>query len=261
MSATPIIARTLQRPHHRRESILPAPRVQWARALALLIKLDGLSARFHNPVPNMFSLQLLFGKADRFYQLLEDAAREAHSSVHLVVEMLQASVPAKNLDDLALSRRKEKKIGEQITTELVKTFVTGLEREDIEAPALALRKIPKTVEKLAERVNLGRRHLQGVDFTRQIQILEQCTDVVLAMVRQLRDMKHLEVIHELNTKLQYLEGEADRLMLNLLEELYSGRHDATKAMVIRDLYELMEKAIDRCRDAGNVVMHIVLKNS
>jgi uncharacterized protein Yka (UPF0111/DUF47 family) len=32
-------------------------------------------------------------------------------------------------------------------------------------------------------------------------------------------------------------------------------------MVIRDLYELMEKAIDRCRDAGNVVMHIVLKNS
>jgi len=24
---------------------------------------------------------------------------------------------------------------------------------------------------------------------------------------------------------------------------------------------LMEKVIDRCRDAGNVVMHIVLKNS
>ena len=34
-----------------------------------------------------------------------------------------------------------------------------------------------------------------------------------------------------------------------------------KRMVIRDLYELMEKVIDRCRDAGNVVMHIVLKNS
>jgi len=209
----------------------------------------------------MFSLQMLFGKADRFYQLLEDAAQEAHSSVRLVIEMLKASAPAKNLDDLALSRRKEKKIGERITTELVKTFVTGLDREDIEALALALRKIPKTVEKLAERVNIGRRHLDGVDFTRQIEILEQSTDVVLAMVQQLRDMKHLEKIHELNTKLQYLEGEADRLMLNLLEDLYSGRHDATKAMVIRDLYELMEKAIDRCRDAGNVVMHIVLKNS
>jgi uncharacterized protein Yka (UPF0111/DUF47 family) len=46
-----------------------------------------------------------------------------------------------------------------------------------------------------------------------------------------------------------------------LKDLYNGRYEATKAMVIRDLFELMEKVIDRCRDAGNVVMHIVLKNS
>jgi uncharacterized protein Yka (UPF0111/DUF47 family) len=209
----------------------------------------------------MFSLQMLFGKADRFYQLLEDAATEAHESVRLVSDMIKEPASAKNLADLALSRRKEKKIGEQITAELVKTFVTGLEREDIEALALALRKIPKTIEKLAERINLGHQHLAGVDFTRQIQILEQATDVVLAMVKHLRDLRHLEEIHELNTKLQYLEAEADKLILDLLKELYSGRYDATQAMVIRDLFELMEKAVDRCRDAGNVVMHIVLKNS
>ncbi len=193
--------------------------------------------------------------------MLEDAASEAHESVRLVIEMIKAPASTKNLDDLMLSRRKEKKIGEQITAELVKTFVTGLEREDIEALALALRKIPKTVEKMAERINLGHQHLQGVDFNRQVEIMEQATDVVLAMVRQLRDMKHLEKIHELNTKLQYLENEADRLMMELLKDLYSGRYDALRAIVIRDLYELMEKVIDRCRDAGNVVMHIVLKNS
>jgi hypothetical protein len=28
-----------------------------------------------------------------------------------------------------------------------------------------------------------------------------------------------------------------------------------------DLFEILEKAIDRCRDAGNVVYHIALKNS
>ncbi|HTY89019.1 MAG TPA: DUF47 family protein [Candidatus Acidoferrum sp.] len=204
---------------------------------------------------------MLFGKADRFYQLLEDAATEAHESVRLVIEMIKAPGSAKSLDDLVLSRRKEKKIGEQITAELVKTFVTGLEREDIEALALALRKIPKTIEKMAERINVGQQHIHDVDFNRQIEILEQATDVVLAMVRQLRDMRHLEKIHELNGKLQYLENEADQLMTDLLKELYSGRYDAIKAMVIRDLFELMEKAIDRCRDAGNVVMHVVLKNS
>ena len=160
-----------------------------------------------------------------------------------------------------LTRRKEKKIAEQISAELVKTFVTGLEREDIEALALALYKIPKTVEKLAERIMLSEQHLEGVDFTRQIEIMEQATDVVLTMVKQLRDMKHLEKIREVNDKLQYLEGEADQLMMDLLKDLYSGRYDALRAIVIRDLYELIEKVIDRCRDAGNVVMHIVLKNS
>lgn len=209
----------------------------------------------------MFSLQSLFGKADRFYQLLEDAAREAHESVRLVVELIKTPASTKSLDDLTLTRRKEKKIAEQISAELVRTFVTGLEREDIEALSLALYKIPKTVEKLAERIRLGRHHLEGVDFTRQIEIMEQATDVVLAMVKQLREIKHLEKIHELNSKLQYLEGEADKLMIGLLKDLYSGRHEALKAIVVRDLYELMEKVIDRCRDAGNVVMHVVLKNS
>lgn len=209
----------------------------------------------------MFSLQMLFGKGDRFNQLLEDAAAEAHQSVRLVIELMKAPSSAKSLDDLALTRRKEKKIAQQISAELVKVFVTGLDREDIEALALSLYKIPKTVEKLAERIALGHQQIEGVNFSRQIEIMEEATDVLLSMVKQLRDMKHLEKMHEMNAKLQYLEGEADKLMLGLLKELYGGRYDALRAMVIRDLYELMEKVIDRCRDAGNVVMHIVLKNS
>jgi uncharacterized protein Yka (UPF0111/DUF47 family) len=28
---------------------------------------------------------------------------------------------------------------------------------------------------------------------------------------------------------------------------------------LRDLYDLLEKVIDRCRDAGNIVLQVVLK--
>jgi uncharacterized protein Yka (UPF0111/DUF47 family) len=209
----------------------------------------------------MFSLQQLFGKGDKFYRLLEEAAEEAHESVRLVIHFIQSPRNTKNLDDLVLLRRKEKKIAEQISTELVKTFVTGLEREDIEALSLALRKIPKTAEKFAERLVLAAPHLTGVDFSRQAEMMEKSTEVILAMVKQLRDMQHLEKLKEMNDKLQYIEGEADNLMLELLKDLYSGKYDAIRAIVIRDLYELMEKVVDRCRDAGNVVMHIMLKNS
>jgi uncharacterized protein len=209
----------------------------------------------------MFSLQQLFGKGDRFQGLLEEAAKEANESARLVIQLIKTPSQTGNLDDIVLARRKEKKIAEQISAELVKTFVTGLDREDIEELSLALRKIPKTAEKFAERWMLAAPHLQGVDFTKQGEMMEKATDVVLAMVRQLRKMDHLEQVKEMSDKLQYIEGEADKLMLELLAELYSGKYDALRAIVIRDLYELIEKVIDRCRNAGNVVMHIVLKNS
>jgi uncharacterized protein Yka (UPF0111/DUF47 family) len=209
----------------------------------------------------MFSFQQIFGKGDRFQALLEEAAKEAHDSAQHLITLLNRPNDTNSMDELVLARRKEKKIAEQISEELVKTFVTGLEREDIEALSLALKKIPKTAEKFAERWLIAAPHLQGVDFSRQCQIMVKATEVVLGMVTQLRDLEHLERIKEMNDKLQYLEGEADKLMIELLKELYSGKYDALRAIVIRDLYELMEKKIDRCRDAGNVVMHIVLKNS
>jgi uncharacterized protein Yka (UPF0111/DUF47 family) len=34
-----------------------------------------------------------------------------------------------------------------------------------------------------------------------------------------------------------------------------------KAVFLKDLFELLERVIDRCRDAGNVINQIVLKNT
>jgi len=209
----------------------------------------------------MFSLQQLFGKGDRFHELLEAAAQEAHESVRLVIELMKSPRNSKSLDDLVLARRKEKRISEQISEELVKTFVTGLEREDIEALARGLYKIPKTAEKLAERIIIADRHLEGINFVKQAEMMAKATDVVLSMVKQLHSVEDLEKIKALNDKLQYVEGEADKYMDELLKDLYDGKYEALRAMVLRDLYELIEKVVDRCRDVGNVVMQIVLKNS
>jgi uncharacterized protein Yka (UPF0111/DUF47 family) len=209
----------------------------------------------------MFSIQQFFSKGDRFQELLEAAAQESHESVRLVIELMKSPRNTQNLDDLILARRKEKKISEQISNELVKTFITGLEREDIEALARALFRIPKAAEKLAERLVIAGRHLDGIDFTRQADMMTKATDAILGMIRQLRDMKDLEKLKTFNDRMQLVEVESDKYINELLRELYGGKHEPIRAMVIRDIYELMEKVVDRCHDAGNVVMHIVLKNS
>lgn len=209
----------------------------------------------------MFSLQALFGKADRFHRLLEASAEEALESVRFLVELLKSPSPGKMFDDLVLSRRKEKKIAAEISEALVNTFITGLEREDIEALSHALYKIPKSVEKFAERYLLAGPRLEGFDFSRQAEMMEKAAATVVALVKQLTDVSQVEKVKELNDRLQYIEGEADKLMVDLLRELYAGRLEPLQVVIVKDLYELMEKVIDRCRDAGNIVLQIVLKNS
>src|SRR4051812_14227151 len=98
----------------------------------------------------MISLQKFFGKDDVFYDLLEASAEEARTSVKALARMINEPAAMKTMDELILSRRKDKKITAQINEQLCRTFVTELDREDIEALSTALYKIPKTVEKIAE---------------------------------------------------------------------------------------------------------------
>jgi uncharacterized protein Yka (UPF0111/DUF47 family) len=209
----------------------------------------------------MFSIQQLFSKGDRFQELLEAAAQESYESVRLVIELMKSPRNTQNFDDLILARRKEKKISAQISNELVKTFITGIEREDIEALARSLFRIPKTAEKLAERLVIAGKHLDGIDFLKQAEMMTKATVAIHEMVKQLRNMEDMEKLQTYNDRLQLVEVEADKHMNELLRELYSGKYDAIRAIVVRDVYELMEKVVDRCHDAGNVVMQIVLKNS
>src|SRR5436190_7216190 len=209
----------------------------------------------------MFSLQKLFGKDDPFFLLLEDSAREAQNSVQALKRILQNASMTPTLDEFVASRRKEKQLATEIRDLLVNTFVTALEREDIESLSNSLYKIPKTIEKFAERYILCAPRLRDVNFDDYLAMMDEATATLLQMVTVLRKKSDLEGVKELNGKLQKIEGDADKLMLERLRDLYSGKHEAVKAVVLKDLYEMREKVFDRCRDAGNVVFHIVVKHS
>jgi uncharacterized protein Yka (UPF0111/DUF47 family) len=209
----------------------------------------------------MFSLQKLFGKDDPFFLLLEESAQESQNSVQALKRILQNPSMTPTLDEFIASRRKEKQLATEIRELLVKTFVTALEREDIEQLSHSLYKIPKTIEKFAERYILCAPRLRDVNFDDYLRMMGQATDTLFQMVVILRKKSELESAKELNGMLQKIEGDADKFMLERLRDIYSGKHDPVKAVILKDLYELLEKVFDRCRDAGNVVFHIVLKHS
>ena len=209
----------------------------------------------------MFSLQKLLGKDDKFFRLMEASAEECRTSIQSLIDLLKSPRASRSLDAFVEARRKDKRITKELTEHLLKTFVTPLEREDIEALSDALYKIPKTVEKFSERLLITDKHVQEVDFSKHAEMLAKAADTVVLLVKELRKGVNLEKVKAQNDQLQHIEGEADKLMLESLRDLYNGDHSAVKVIMLKDLYEILEKVFDRCRDAGNIVFHIVLKHS
>ncbi|MCD9006625.1 DUF47 family protein [Luteimonas sp. XNQY3] len=208
----------------------------------------------------MFSLQTIFGQGNQFYTLLEEAAVAAHDSATALHAMLRDADREPALDAFKLARMREREASNKISQALVDSFITPIEREDIEALGSALYKIPKQIEKFADRYALATQHLEHIDFAPRAAMLEQASAVVVKMVRTLRSMK-LEPMKALNDELRALENEADRLMLELYRDIYSGKLEPLQMFLLKEFFEILEKAIDRCREAGVVAYEIVLKNS
>ena len=208
----------------------------------------------------MFSLQTIFGQGNQFYTLLEEAAVAAHDAARALHVMLKDSDRQPALDAFKLARQREREASDKISQALVDSFITPIEREDIEALASALYKIPKQVERFADRYCLARHRLDGIDFAPRAAMLEKAAAVVVEMVRELPKLR-LEPMKRLNDKLRVLESEADRLILELHRDIYSGNLDAGEMFLLKEFFEILEKAIDRCREAGVVAYEIALKNS
>jgi uncharacterized protein len=209
----------------------------------------------------MFSLQNLLHKEDKLLSLLEASALQARASVQallMVSKNPDAPVPAQ---DVAYSRLKDRKITKEIDQGVYTTSIAALDSEDIEALSSVLYKIPKIADKFGERLRASPEFARAIDFSQQLTFLDQAADVLVQLVQSLQHGLDLERVKGLDQRLQSIEGEADKHMLTLYRDLYSGRYPAVQVLVLKDLYELLEKLIDRCQDAGNIIAHIALKNS
>jgi len=208
-----------------------------------------------------FSLQRILGEDDRFCQLLEASAREAGNSVIALKRVLTDRNTPASLEAFAAARRRNKEITNEIADLIIFAFVTAMEREDIEELANALYKIPKTVEKFAERYHISAEQVRDVEFSRQLDLMERAVNTVLEMVKALRQGLELARIKQLNANIQKIESDADDVMLEFIGQLYAPGYPPLKRIIVKDLFELNEKVVDRCRDAGNVITRVVLKNS
>lgn len=152
---------------------------------------------------------------------------------------------------------------DELTHDIIKrlnqTFITPIDREDIHALASGLDDVVDAIEYTARRVVLY--HLdKPSEHTRKM------SDVLVRLVVKLEDAvngleKGGERVLQDCVAIHTLETEADTYHHDAVDKLFGNETDPIYIIKMKEIYEKMERTIDRCEEVANVLEAIVLKNA
>ncbi|MCM2343529.1 MAG: DUF47 family protein [Alphaproteobacteria bacterium] len=212
----------------------------------------------------MLNLPFLKPRDNKFCVLLEGLSTQARScALHLqtFVESTQVEEQQTAAAAMAACRAQSKVLMGQVTAELCRTYITPFDREDIQDIAVDLYKIPKTIDKIRERLSAHALVSQKGDFSRQIDLIVQEAEAMEDMVRELTKGHDDKRVIAKAAQLQELEHRGDQILGELLVALFKDPSDVRDLILRKDIYDMLEKVIDRYRDAAAVALQIVLKHS
>jgi uncharacterized protein len=201
----------------------------------------------------------LVPREQRFYDLFEQQASVLVTAGALLKEVLD------DTKDLSVRRREIKDLertGDGITYDIVRTlnetFVTPFDHEDIAALAAGLDDILDYIEEVADTVNLYGITDVPRPASKLADLLAQAVAQLEHAVGMLRSSKK---DGEYAIEVHRLEDVGDSTSRHAIAELFQGQRDPLEVIKLKDLYGLLEDALDRCEDVANVIENIAIKNA
>jgi len=201
----------------------------------------------------------LIPRERRFYDLFEQQAATIVSSAGLLEQALA------DVANLATWQREIKALehqGDEITHEIVstlnRTFVTPFDHEDIYALASGLDDILDYIEEVADTANLYRITTIPKPARELARHLERA---VVQLEQAIGKLESGKGIDEHSAEVHRLEDVGDSTSRRAIAELFSGQHPLLEVIKLKDLYGLLEDALDRCETVANVLEGIATKNA
>jgi hypothetical protein len=204
----------------------------------------------------------LFPKTENFFEQFEELADKIEEGGLLFLEMTQKY----DYSDVRVSKLKEIEHEADIIThktyeKMHKTFLTPIDREDIYALVNKMDSIIDVIEATAVRLRLYKVRKPSGEIIKQAQILSDAIGKVKEIIHALRNMKNSAMILKGCVEINTLENAGDIVLRSIMADLFENEKDAIELVKWKDIYQLLEEAIDVCEDVSNIVEGIVLKNA
>lgn len=205
-----------------------------------------------------------FPKEDKFFNLLGKLSTDVNQSAIFFKEFIDSKTPSEMQTALAkvqTVRSQSKLTSSQISEELCRSFITPFDREDIQEISNILYKIPKIIEKVTERITMHEMSIAGGDFSYQAELILQEATAMTTLLNALMTKKSSQAVLESVDLLKDLEQKGDKVRNELIVALFKSNLDIKEIILRRDIYDMLEKVVDRFRDVATVALQIVLKHS
>jgi len=190
--------------------------------------------------------------------ILDDLAKKAVETAESLVVLLSDLNNVEQIKKIHLLETQADGLTRDIFSELNKTFITPLDREDMQRIASKIDDVIDFMDGISARI-YSYQITVAPPFSKQIaQELVNSTKEVEYMISKLQRIKNPQdmITHCRNTS--DIEHKVDELYRDAIRELFKSS-DAIQIIKLKDIYETMETASDRCVDVADVIEDIVLK--
>ncbi|MCM2466738.1 DUF47 domain-containing protein [Methanoculleus oceani] len=196
-----------------------------------------------------------------FFDLFDRLTREVVSAADLLVEFVE------NFENVKEQCHRMKQIehrGDEITHEIYeqlnRTFITPLEPEEISRLASALDDILDYIDGTAQQMysyGITETDDSMIELAKLIQL--SVVEIEKA-VNGIRSIKNPGLIEERCIEVNRLENVADNVLGHAIMDLFKTQ-DAVTIIKLKDIYQNLEMATDKCEDVANVLSDIAIRHS
>jgi hypothetical protein len=194
-----------------------------------------------------------------FFDLFNQAGQNTLRAARLLQEMLENWPEEGGLAREILLAEQD---GDRITHELVQrlnmTFVTPLDSEDIYRLATQLDDIVDYVEETADFMVLYKIEAPMEQAIRMADVLVKSCEQLAMALENLRGFKDLEKYW---IEIHRLENDGDRLYRDAVASLFANGIDPMVVIRWKDLFGVLERAVDATETAAHILEGIVIKNA
>lgn len=204
----------------------------------------------------------MFRKKDIFFKTLEEMADVIFETVDRFANAVNGDLPdvAAFAKEMKEFEHKGDKFTHIILTELNKTFITPIEREDIMELIKKLDDVLDGIEASASRFEMYQ-ITKADPFIRKFGICLRHSAQEIKSAIYLLTQKKLLAMQPHCVKLNELENEGDDLMRQGIKHLFQNVKDPIELIKYKELYERLEETTDSCEDVANTLQSIIMRNS